>query len=190
MPCCWSSIRLLTWWSDSESEPPPLWLLPEYGAPASSPKLRILRLFLFWSVWSRGGLLVVDTALWSVITPGHTTVALCLTPLNTLSSGLRPAGSYRWLLPPSRHQHLPPPPIPASHWSSEQRGPGIGRQARVWPAGTGQILVGIIKTSSAATGFLSAATTVETWMKSNWAWWWWWRWWWCWPNEDNKQLHT
>ena len=53
MPCCWSSIRLLTWWSDSESEPPPLWLLPEYGAPASSPKLRILRLFLFWSVLSR-----------------------------------------------------------------------------------------------------------------------------------------
>ena len=60
MPCCWSSIRLLTWWSDSESEPPPLWLLPEYGAPASSPKLRMLRPDLSWSVqnYPQAGVLV------------------------------------------------------------------------------------------------------------------------------------
>ena len=81
-------------------------------------------------------------------------VALCMTPLNTLTLSHCGRASYRWLRPPSRHQHLPPLPIPAAHWSAEQRGALIGRQAWVWPAGNGQILVGIIKISSAATAEL------------------------------------
>ena len=104
-------------------------------------------------------------------------VALCMTPLNTLTLPHCGRASYRWLRPPSRHQHLPPQPIPAAHWSAEQRGALIGRQAWVWPAGNGQILVGIIKISSAASAD-RASPPLKTWMKSNWtirttglAWW-------------------